>query len=435
MTELQNNDLVSKLWAASPVEPIQTTQINLSDSAEKVSPEQAHLNEAQSPTNISQENTWVDISTPVENAVNNVEITPTKEPIPESMHTENVSLNNGLANNIISDVPNSSIATPNPVAPVEATKVGSTVPNINPAQINNTWAVAGNSINRVVNANTQKVTDTNKRNPRAEYWKWLASGVLISVWLLVIGLMLFDNWSLLASAANSIKLTNNDTANEVVKMEDALAFWDSVSNGYVDDLIGDSDEEVDDSTLDNPVLDDEDLESDEILENDSDFEDELLDDEKSDEDLNDSIVEETDDTKVVAKNDSSDTSDDEGVLPDNDEKSDDNSAKNKMAWSIVSIFDNMEENSESDEVKLEDSLEEVLPISYEHVDKVEDANWVMSANCNNLHCGDISEANLNDLVLCTEFRQSDKLDDNANRIGSNWICRYKDASELVHIEL
>jgi hypothetical protein len=106
-----------------------------------------------------------------------------------------------------------------------------------------------------------------------------------------------------------------------------------------------------------------------------------------------------------------------------------------MAGSIVSIFDEKEETWDSSEIEAEDSLDKVSPISYKHVDNVEDANWVMSANCDNLHCGNISEASLDELVLCTEFRQSDKLDDNANRIGSNWICRYKDVSELVQIEL
>lgn len=436
MTELQNNDLALKLWATSPVEPTQTNQINLSDSIEKVPSTQAPLGEAQaSASTIPQESIWATASLPTESAATNLN-SPADKPLADSIHTENVA-NNNVTNNI----PNNNVSATAPVAPV---KVGNVMPNNVVAPSANTW-VMGNSVNKVVNSNNlQKTSDIDKKGSKTEFWKWLASGVLASIWLLVIGITLFDNWSLLTSITNGLKLTNDDSANEVVKMEDALAFGDSVSNSYVDNVIGGSEDEANDSK-DVWNWDEELIDSDDSKENNSDLEETLVaDDEKlndeSDEELEDEnkkdlIVDETDDdTKVVVKNDLDDTSDDEDNSTDDGQKSSDNTSKNKMAGSIVSIFDD-EEDLESDEIGDDDSSEEVPSISYKHVNKVEDANWVMSANCDSLHCGDISEADPEELVLCTEFRQSDKLDDNANRIGSNWICRYKDASELVYLEL
>ena len=65
-----------------------------------------------------------------------------------------------------------------------------------------------------------------------------------------------------------------------------------------------------------------------------------------------------------------------------------------------------------------------------HVDSEENANWVLPAHCSDLTCyGEDKEFN-----PCTTFRLSENLDENANRIGNNWTCRYKDASELVYVE-
>lgn len=426
MSELQNNDLVSKLWTASPVEPTQSNQINLSDSGEGVSSIQVNLNEEPSlAPNTSQENIWAEVTLPSKDEVNDVGISPTEVPLTPVVQQNNIENSNS-------------------VEPIKDVEVENIVPNnaipSQPSSIN--WAVAGNSVNKVVNANPQKVSNISKRNPKAEYWKWLASGILVSLWLIAIWLVLFDHWSLLASAANGIKLTDNDTTNEVVKMEDALAFSDSVSDSYIDGIIGESEEtldvsEVEDLELANQTwVDNKDLESDNILEGEN-LEDSLVDNELNNEELDENQVELSDeendedldeDTKVVAKNDLDDNS-----SVDTNQKSDNNSSKNKMAGSIVSIFDNMDEDLDSDES--EDVETNTTSISFKHVDNVEDANWVMSANCSNLHCGDLSEANLNELTLCTDFKQKDGMEDEALRIGNNWVCRYKDISELVYVEL
>jgi len=411
MTELQNNDLVSKLWAASPVEPAQSNQINFSDNDEMVTNNQDSLSiDPIMSDAIPQDSIWTSNPLNTEDGIKDVDIPTVEDPIPT------ISQDNYATST-------------NPIETANEFKMEDSVANntITNQSVDN-WAIAENSINNIVNPDSQKAPSIVKRNPRVEYWKWLASGVLVSIWLLIIGAILFDNWSLLASAANSIKLTNDDTTNEIVKMENALAFGDSVSNTYIDDIISDSDGlKTEDSESEVEVLDDESIDSNEIS-SESDDEDDELNAKNSDDSQNETVEtdEESDEENIV-----SDLEDEENISLNTDEKP----TKSKMAWSIVSIFDEKEESWDSSEIEAEDSLDKVSPISYKHVDNVEDANWVMSANCDNLHCGNISEASLDELVLCTEFRQSDKLDDNANRIGSNWICRYKDVSELVQIEL
>jgi hypothetical protein len=68
-------------------------------------------------------------------------------------------------------------------------------------------------------------------------------------------------------------------------------------------------------------------------------------------------------------------------------------------------------------------------ISY--VNSEDEANWVLPAHCSDLTCyGENKE-----FTPCSSFKKIDNLDENANRIGNNWVCRYKDASELVYVEL
>lgn len=83
---------------------------------------------------------------------------------------------------------------------------------------------------------------------------------------------------------------------------------------------------------------------------------------------------------------------------------------------------------EDEDIQMEDT--EDLSYTITHVDSVEDANWVLPSHCSNLTCyGEEKE-----FTPCTVFRQSENLDENANRIGKNWVCKYKDSSELVYVE-
>ena len=87
------------------------------------------------------------------------------------------------------------------------------------------------------------------------------------------------------------------------------------------------------------------------------------------------------------------------------------------------------ENTELDE-NLTDETEEAKKYTITHVNSEEEANWVLASHCSDLTCyGEDKE-----FSPCTSFRLSENLNDNANRIGKNWICKYKDSSELVFVE-
>ena len=431
MTELQNNDLSSRIWAASPVEPTQSTQINLSDTVENLSQVQAAVSSTPVENVVVQQwNSWVSNPQTIENVtsgVNSAEIGTT-----EGILTENISSNNEISNE--GNVSNNAISQDSTILNKEVKIENTAVEKTNPIQLSNPWALTGNSISKVVNTDSQKPLNVTKKGSKAGFWMWLASGVLISLWLVVLGAFFYDNWSILESVTQSIGLAKNDTTNEVINLEDSIAFDDSLSNDNMNEISGESDEDSDNSELNRYILGAEDIDSTEVLFPTLEDEDEILDEDENIPSIGEEQKEE-DEMEVITKNDYLDnTLNDKNSSLNTDKKSDSNSSKNKMAGSIVSIFDDTDNGSESGESEDLESSDETS-ISYNHVDKVEDANWVMSANCDNLHCGNISEVNLDELVLCTEFRQSDKLDDNSNRIGANWVCRYKDASELVHIEL
>ena len=90
------------------------------------------------------------------------------------------------------------------------------------------------------------------------------------------------------------------------------------------------------------------------------------------------------------------------------------------------------DTSEVDEYVDEENVDENMNYGYSitHVNSEAEANWVMPAHCYDLSCyGEDKE-----FSPCTTFRLSENLDENAHRIGKNWICKYKDASELVYVE-
>ena len=113
--------------------------------------------------------------------------------------------------------------------------------------------------------------------------------------------------------------------------------------------------------------------------------------------------------------------------------------------SVVSLTDNQNTNSNTN-VSNEDAVieEEVAPedavveeesasdkwYTFRHVNSPEEANWVLSPNCEDTLCGNDKDS----IVLCNEFRLHESLSDDAKRTGNSWICRYKDVSELVFIE-
>ena len=100
----------------------------------------------------------------------------------------------------------------------------------------------------------------------------------------------------------------------------------------------------------------------------------------------------------------------------------------------VDEYDNSEvgEDSSSEDVEEYDNsevgenIDEDLNIWYNitHVSSEAEANWVIPAHCYDLSCyGEDKE-----FTPCTTFRLSENLDENAHRIGKNWVCKYKDSS-------
>lgn len=74
-------------------------------------------------------------------------------------------------------------------------------------------------------------------------------------------------------------------------------------------------------------------------------------------------------------------------------------------------------------------------ITYFHVDNPENANRVMSPNCSSLSCGDYTQTKKENLVLCKSFQLKEDMDDSSHRISNSGVCRYKDASELVYLDM
>ena len=85
----------------------------------------------------------------------------------------------------------------------------------------------------------------------------------------------------------------------------------------------------------------------------------------------------------------------------------------------------LDEENESNQNEISENHYNII-----HVSSEEDANWVLPSHCSDLTCYGIDK----EFTPCTTFRLAENLDENANRIGNNWVCRYKDSSELVYVE-
>lgn len=99
--------------------------------------------------------------------------------------------------------------------------------------------------------------------------------------------------------------------------------------------------------------------------------------------------------------------------------------------SNISLANYSEENNEESH-----AIEASAPTyTLSYVNSIEEANWVISANCSELSCWDYTKAEFEDIVLCEQFRQKEDMEDNAPRIWHAGTCRYKDTSELAHLSL
>ena len=113
-----------------------------------------------------------------------------------------------------------------------------------------------------------------------------------------------------------------------------------------------------------------------------------------------------------------------------------NTPNNEKDLSIKNIFE--ENNYDNDEIKESKNLiniENEDNADYYHVENIEEANRVISKDCDNFYCWDYTQVNPEEIVLCQEFKQKEDLEDNSRRIWNSWTCRYKDNSELVYLNI
>jgi len=101
---------------------------------------------------------------------------------------------------------------------------------------------------------------------------------------------------------------------------------------------------------------------------------------------------------------------------------------------------NESDNEPSIEPDITDATEKSqnseLSIKITYTNDESTANRVVAPNCAELSCGDYTKAtNLDEIILCTKFRQVEDLADNDVRISKSWACRYKDNSELAFLDL
>lgn len=104
--------------------------------------------------------------------------------------------------------------------------------------------------------------------------------------------------------------------------------------------------------------------------------------------------------------------------------------------SNVSLVSYSKTNNQELNIEESHALEESAPTyTLSHVNSIEEANRVISADCNELSCWDYTQAQVEDIVLCEQFRQKEDMENDTPRIWHSGTCRYKDESELAYLSL
>ena len=232
---------------------------------------------------------------------------------------------------------------------------------------------------------TQLIKTHESKSQKIWFAKWILSGVLLTIWVIAI--------SFVFAKDQILDLLNIS--------------WESSLTASVVDLTENSDESYSDDTLDDEFFEDN---------NDTISNTEEFDDFELEEDFNGNIDNEY--PEVISSEESDNFESDENL---------DEETNNEYIEDTLQEYTEEFEVSESDE-NLDEETKELYNIT--HVDSEAEANWVLPSHCSDLTCyGEDKE-----FTPCTTFRLSENLDENANRIGNNWVCRYKDSSELVFVE-
>ncbi len=217
------------------------------------------------------------------------------------------------------------------------------------------------------------------------FTKWILSGIALTI-VIVLAWFIFAKDQIL-DLINKIDGSNQQLTANVVEITNTTD-----EEVTAEDKINDEDEDINNEEM---VMEDYE----------TNLEDEFIDEEFTDEDIyDDEIIDEDniiEDDEII---------DEDNIIEDDEIIDEDN---------IIEDEDTQIDDSESSSYNIT------------HVDSESEANWVLPAHCSDLNCyGEGKE-----FTPCTTFRQSENLDENANRIWKNWVCKYKDSSELVFIEL
>ena len=226
---------------------------------------------------------------------------------------------------------------------------------------------------------------------RIWFTKWILSGIALTI---VIGIV----WFIFAKD-QIIDLINNENSNQQL-------------TANVVDIVNTTDWET--ISEDEIIIDDTNIE-----ESNEDEENENINNEGSiTENENATIEDESIDEETTDEN----TDDNETIIDENTDE------ENNYLDEVVSPEDEYTQIAPEDEYTQIASEEQAYTIT--HVDTPEEANWILPSHCDDLTCyGEDKE-----FSQCTTFKLVESLDENAHRIGNNWVCRYKDPSELVYVE-
>ena len=223
---------------------------------------------------------------------------------------------------------------------------------------------------------------------------WVLSGVVVTAWVLVLA------W---VFAKDQVVDVLNTISGESTLSASVTNLWESNTEQNYPDITVDEENSED---IDNDAEEFTGSEVDEFIDEENVDSEDIEDTSSEDSEISDtSEVDEYVDEENVDSEDIEDTSSEDSEISD---------------------------TSEVDEYVDEENVDENMNYGYSitHVSSEAEANWVMPAHCYDLSCyGEDKE-----FTPCTTFRLSENLDENSHRIGKNWICKYKDASELVYVE-
>lgn len=258
---------------------------------------------------------------------------------------------------------------------------------------------------------------------------WIFSGVVLTACILGLTIIfakeqiinLLNNW-----AENNIPITANilDLENENNLSNEYIMPDEEITDVYeIDSSVDESETtttEEDNNTITNEVSD------------------------KSENNLNENngYITDENNQEIIIKNETENNEDitenSEDITENNDidELIENNALDNVQENENITPLDETNENTDSTQIEntsLNQDNTEIDEKKYKitRVSSTWDANWVLPAACgNDIFCNNTIQT----FTPCERFRLNENMSDDANRIGNTWTCRYKNISELVHVD-